>query len=115
MSELITRYYTNGNKSREFYVDENARKLGEYKAWYKNGQLMTHCFYRHGYSHGEFKQWLHNGELEVHDFDINVTDPKTGDDVYIKDKIQEMVQDINNITEEERMLIKLTWGIECLN
>ena len=41
-------------------------KEGEYKQWWKNGQLWIHCFYKDGERHGEYKEWYDNGTLAVH-------------------------------------------------
>ena len=40
---------------------------GEYKWWYKNGQLWMHCWYnKDGYLDGEYKEWFYNGQLRKH-------------------------------------------------
>ena len=41
---------------------------GEYKEWWKNGQLWTHCFYKQGNKIGEYKRWWRNGQLMTHCF-----------------------------------------------
>jgi antitoxin component YwqK of YwqJK toxin-antitoxin module len=49
-----------------YFVDESGKKQGEYKEWYDNGQLATHCYYVDGKLHGEYKEWYSNGQTWVH-------------------------------------------------
>lgn len=40
---------------------------GEYKGWYSDGQLFTHCFYKDGDLDGEKKIWqIVGGKLEFY-------------------------------------------------
>jgi len=79
----------------EYFILPNGTKHGECKVWYKNGQLMLHCFYQdnkyegeyktwwengflwqdclfeNGLSEGEYKQWHDNGQLHKHCFYLN--------------------------------------------
>jgi hypothetical protein len=41
---------------------------GEFKSWYDNGQMDTHCFYRDGQREGEFKTWHSNGQMDTQGF-----------------------------------------------
>lgn len=41
---------------------------GEYKEWYKSGQIRIHSYYKDGQLHGECKIWDESGELEDHNF-----------------------------------------------
>ena len=42
---------------------------GEYKSWYKDGQLDIHCFFnKKGKLEGEYKEWYKNGQLNIHCF-----------------------------------------------
>ena len=58
-------------KSQHYYTDESGRYQGEFKTWYKNGQLRGHCFFKDGNFHGECKWWHSNGQLEYHCFYID--------------------------------------------
>ena len=44
---------------------------GEYKAWWENGQLLNHCFYKNNKKVGEYKVWHSNGQLYKHCFHID--------------------------------------------
>lgn len=126
MSELITEYHENGNKYREYHTGTSGRHKrwypggeleldcclidgnlhGEYKSWFQNGQIAEHCFYEHGTRHSEHKLLSEQGVILAHHFATN------GWDAY--DAIKLVVEDIDNITEEEKTLIKLKWDIKCL-
>ena len=47
----------------ENYIVFNGRREGEYKMWYKNGQLLEQCTYANGKLEGEHKIWCENGQL----------------------------------------------------
>lgn len=38
----------------------------EFKEWWGNGQLWTHCFYKDNKLDGEYRYWNDKGKLEVH-------------------------------------------------
>ena len=98
-------WHDNGQLSKHgFYLDGYLK--GEYKRWYANGQMWMHCFYVDGEWQGEFKSWHENGELWQHSFCENSNN--------ITADIKALVVDIRNISNEERILIKLRFGIRCL-
>jgi hypothetical protein len=39
---------------------------GEFKWWFKNGQLGNHCWYKKGKLDGEYKLWWSNGQSRQH-------------------------------------------------
>lgn len=41
---------------------------GEYKIWYKTGQIIQHSSWKNGKRNGEFKEWRTNGKLSVRCF-----------------------------------------------
>lgn len=79
---------------------------GEFRMWYNPSLLQVHAFYRNGALQGEFKSRFWAGDVAVHGFWANGID--------IIDQIELIVKDINNITEEEQTLLKLRYGIKCL-
>ncbi len=68
-------------------------------------KIKTEHYFRNknGQLHGEYKMWRSNGQLYEHSFWQNGND--------ITDEIKDLVSDINNITDEEKLLIMLKWGI----
>jgi len=89
------------------YEDEKHNVQGEYKVWHGNGQLKVYCIYKDNVLHGEYKSWYSDGQPQYHCFYKN--------SVIITNQIKELVKDINNITEQERMLIKLKFDISTLS
>lgn len=87
-----------------FYIDDELH--GEYKEWYTDGNAHTHRFYKHGIFHGEYKEWCNDGTLHRHNFYVD------GKDVLVE--VIDLVHDIEHITEEERILIKLIHNIDTL-
>lgn len=87
-----------------FYVDN--RIQGMYKEWWSNGQLrewgivVEYCWA------GEVKCWNANGQLNTHNF-------LKGGEEFI-DEIVPLVKDIENITPEERTIIKIKFDIDIL-
>ena len=122
------------NDRQHYFKDELGRRQGEYKSWYENGQLKDHDFFVDNYLHGECKRWWDNGHLQLHGF-YNTFD-QAGEfkswhedghieehsfysnsgkyNVNVTQEVTAIVKDVLNITDEERVLIKLQWGIECL-
>jgi antitoxin component YwqK of YwqJK toxin-antitoxin module len=79
-----------------YFKDAQARRQGECKNWYTNGQMTRHCFYVDGELHGECKIWNDDGTLIFHKFFVN-------GEVY-RDFLKEPV------TDEEKFLITLETG-----
>ena len=80
--------------------------------YYVNGGMHVHCFIRPGIIngvdrifHGEYKQWAVCGALINHEFLCDNKD--------ITKEIKELVYDILNITDDEKMIIKIRFGIKC--
>ena len=115
------------NDNVQANYDENGSYHGEYKHWHKCGILKEHSHHRHGYQHGELKRWLNTGMLSVHTF-YKVgrlhgefrrwwEDGKQNSHAYYVDgynmteEVTNMLGDILNPTDEDRLLVKLKWGI----
>jgi len=57
---------TNGKHQLEetgLYIDD--RKQGLWTTWYTNGNINNKRYYRNGELDGEYKQWFRNGDLEL--------------------------------------------------
>lgn len=94
-------WYTNGQLGHDLECRANKRH-GEHKAWFKDGRLMRHLFYNEGAKHGESKTWGKNGKLSYHEFFLQGS--------CITDNIALMVRDMDNITSEEKLIIKMKYG-----
>lgn len=99
------RWSLNGQLQEHSFYKEGVHH-GEFKWWYENGQMESHSFYKDGYWDGEFRSWFADGSPRSHTF-WNRTMSLTGDVIAI-------VNDINNITPEEKVFIKLQLGIPFL-
>ena len=80
--------------------------IRECKNYHENGQLWAHYFYKDGKYHGEYKYWNEDGGLWRHCF--------YKDSIDITTSVKELCNDILAITDEEKLLIKLKFGIGCL-
>ena len=124
MKEIKT-YYTGGQLQRHYYTVDGRRQgefkwwhengqlhifnnyvndlvHGECKEWYDNGQLNVLYHYHYNKLHGEYKLWHNDGELIRHAFWLYGKE--------VTDQVDKLVTDINDITQEERILIKLAVG-----
>lgn len=64
MGYKILYFYNSVNRiSEEFYTNDNDEKHGEYKSYYRNGELRQICNYVNGMLHGSFKAYHDNGVL----------------------------------------------------
>lgn len=54
----------NENGRREEYTLKEGKREGEYKRWYKSGQLEIQCHNKEGKREGEYKVWHENGKLD---------------------------------------------------
>ena len=79
---------------------------GEYKFYNKAGQVIVHHYFRNGQYHGEYKRYYSNGEIREHCFYAN------GED--ITNKVVNIVHNFLNITKEEYVVLKLSFGINQL-
>ena len=59
------------NKREHYFVDENDKTQGDYKAFHTNDQLCVHTFYLNDKRHGEYKSYYRNGQLREHSFYLN--------------------------------------------
>lgn len=51
---------------KHYFTDEHGRIQGEYRNYYRDGNLYIRCFYRNSKLHGEFKRYHDNGQLRAH-------------------------------------------------
>ncbi len=114
-------------KTAHYFKNENGQIHGEYKSWWENGQLHRRSFYQNGELHGESKLWYPNGRFEEHSFYQNgqlhgeskkwwFDEQLCRHDFWlnhniITKEIKDLVSNINNITDEEKFVILLKWGI----
>ena len=51
----VKEFWENEQLKAHYFVDEKNEKHGEYKLYYNNGKINTHCFYKDDQLHGEYK------------------------------------------------------------
>lgn len=83
----------------------HSRKHGRCKRWWPDGVLQVDGFARYDLWHGEYKTWDRDGELEKHQF----FDNGVGEELTVR--VKELVVDIENITDEEKLLLGLTYNL----
>ena len=68
IKQQIKDVFTDLDKLKEDGIWFDGKKdKGEYKRWWKNGQLHIHCFYNdEGKRDSVYKEWYDNGELYKH-------------------------------------------------
>ena len=98
-------WHKNGQIRRHYFFI-NGLEDGEYKSWHNDGLMWKHCFYSCGHRHGEHKVWHNDGLMWKHCFYL------VGKDITAE--VSALVGDISALTSEERVLIKLKFGIDCL-
>ena len=59
-------YYETGQLFRHYFVDESGSKHGEYRNYYRNGQLRWHRISLNSLSYGEVKEFTYEGGLQYH-------------------------------------------------
>lgn len=118
-------YYPSGKLYfRCFYLDNN--RQGEYKRYRENGQLHLHCFYVNGICHGAYKLYHRNGQLRSHGFYVDGEyhcEHKSyqyngqldrhrfyANNVEVTNEVNQLVSDITNINDEEKLVLKLQLG-----
>ena len=84
----------------------NGNPGGECKYWTDDGKLSDHSIYAGGVLHGESRACKSNGEQRNHSFYVN--------GIVITGEVRALVVDISALTSEEKILIKLRFGIDCL-
>lgn len=67
------------------------------------GRLYSQKRYVNGDHFGEYKEWANNGDVRVHQFVYK-------DKFYPIEEVSNIVSDINNVTKEEEMLLRLKFG-----
>lgn len=100
-------------------------KEGGFKSYWDNGQLRHQCYYINDKLSGEFLLYADNGELRFNAFYVDgqqwgrVSIYRDGafdrrwviPNNDITNKVIELVDDPDNITDEEKLIIHLRWGI----
>lgn len=55
------RFYGNGQIEKVEYFDKKGLPMGEWKSWFRNGQLSMVEHYMEGKRFGEYESWLPDG------------------------------------------------------
>ena len=61
ISMKLTEYKT---KHEHYFRDKDFKLQNEYKSYYNNNQLRTHCYFKDGERHGEYKIYNPDGSLD---------------------------------------------------
>lgn len=63
----IIEYYDNDETKieREYYVDDNMVKNGEFISYWRNGQIWEKCYYKNGKLDGEYIEYYYNGQIGI--------------------------------------------------
>lgn len=101
----FTSWWGNGMPDKQYHNLDD-RIHGEYRSWFSNGRKASHMMFNNGNYNGECKCWHFDGHLLEHEFYKTIL-------VYT-DEVKEIVMDFNNITPEEKLMIKLTLGLDSL-
>ena len=110
---------TNHNQiTRIADYNEDYQLNGFYELYNENQQLVKKCIYKENQLHGEFRYSKGIGLISYLTAQIE-DDIIVYHEFYCRGKlitleVKEIVDDIKNITDEERMIIKLAHGIDCL-
>lgn len=98
-------YYGNGQVMETMtFINDNTD--GEYILYFIDGTLGAHCFYDNGDRHGEYKEYSKNGKLLQHVFYQHGK--------RICGQVMALVKDVMNITDDEKIMIRLKFDIPCL-
>ena len=62
----VKEFWKNEQLKVHYFVDENSKLHGEYKFYYKNGQLYERCYFNDGLLHGEWKVYDPDGILHTY-------------------------------------------------
>jgi antitoxin component YwqK of YwqJK toxin-antitoxin module len=62
-----TEYYRN-SIAKEYFVDSQSRKQGEFKYYYSNGSIQGRWFYKDDKLAGEYTYYYRNGNIWCHCF-----------------------------------------------
>ena len=63
-------WYKDGQLS-DHYNFLNDKADGEHISWHENGKIDIHCFFSNGFINGEYKELYENGEMKEHCFFSN--------------------------------------------
>ena len=132
---IIEHKWNNGKPRLYTTLNYNGNYHVELRKWYESGKLEEHSFWDDGCEHGEVKWWHPNGRFGEHsmwehgdycgEFKLwkqynpcNITGLRSHeflkDNIDLTEDVIDIVNDIKNITDEEKLLIKLKFGIGCL-
>lgn len=99
-------------ENKSSWQELNGKMHGLYSSWFDSRRTKPRhmAMMKDGKVFGEYKEWDRAGRVTRHYFYYD-----DGSTIYnLYSNVEAVVQDINNITDEERMLIMLTWNIKCL-
>lgn len=104
----VKRVYRLNKQLISYVTYDNGIVNGLVKYYHRNGRRESLQYMRGSQYVSEVKKWDKRGNLKFHRF-------YTTAGVYVKyGKVSELVQDIENITDDEKLIIMLTLNVKCL-
>ena len=64
--EEVKKHFKHNDLKWHGFIDEAGDHGGEYRVYYQNGQLRSHCFLQTNWRYGEVKVYDDDGELDYH-------------------------------------------------
>ena len=104
---LYVRWYDNGKKAEESNF-ANGMLHGSYRDWRKNGRKWEQSSFVNGKEHGMSLYWHNSDNLDDYQ-EVSVKFYNNGND--ITEEVCSIINDVANITEEEKTQIALQYGI----
>lgn len=86
----------------------NDRLHGQLDAWDEHGNRTVSCMYEHGRMVGEYRRWRPDGTIDTILF-------CTATREYVTNLVINEIADMDNVTDEEKAIIMIKWGIKCLD
>lgn len=111
ITELQFKAFINDN------IEENIRKCkinGEFKEYYKDGQLKEQCFYKNGKKEDEYKEYYENGVLKKQCFYKNQLRQGECKEYYDTGQLHELCYYKNEIREGRQELYDINGEITKL-
>ena len=85
-------------------MDEKGLMQGVYRTEHTNRKIWELGYFQDDLLHGEFKMWCDEGKLTDHAFYTNGVD--------VTDGVKLLVNDLLNISDDERIVLKLKYGFD---